>query len=116
LIRIDSPPGWFGEEGWHLTSETLNMSERLAKREAVAYVKSRPDLDTLLQALNKLPVEKKYKDRFLVRQGQNSSLKADAALGNLLCFHKSPQKKAIHRWRGGRQGYATWFPPPSMYP
>jgi hypothetical protein len=36
LIRIDSPPGWFGEEGWHLTSETLNMSERLGKHEAVA--------------------------------------------------------------------------------
>jgi hypothetical protein len=43
LIRIDSPPGWFGEEGWHLTSETLNMSERLGQHEAVAYLKSRLD-------------------------------------------------------------------------
>ena len=43
LIKIDSPPGWFGEEGWHLTSETLNMSERLGKHEAVAYVRNRPD-------------------------------------------------------------------------
>jgi len=43
LIRIDSPPGWFGEEGWHLTSETLNMSERLGKRQAVAFVRSRPE-------------------------------------------------------------------------
>lgn len=43
LVKIESPPGWFGEEGWHLTSETLNMSERLGKHDAVAYVKSRPD-------------------------------------------------------------------------
>ena len=43
LIRIDSPPGWFGEEGWHLTPETLNMSEQRGKHEAVAYVKSRDE-------------------------------------------------------------------------
>jgi hypothetical protein len=43
LIRIDSPPGWFGEEGWHLTSETLNMSEHRGKHEAIAYLRSRPD-------------------------------------------------------------------------
>jgi len=43
LVRIDSPPGWFGEDGWHLTSETLNMSERLRKHEAVAYVRTRPE-------------------------------------------------------------------------
>jgi hypothetical protein len=42
LIRIESPPGWFAEEGWHLTSETLNMSERLGHRQAVAYIKNRP--------------------------------------------------------------------------
>jgi hypothetical protein len=48
LIRIESPPGWFGEEGWHLTSETLNMSERLGKSQAVAYVKSRPDAALLI--------------------------------------------------------------------
>ena len=43
LIRIDSPPGWFADEGWHLTSETLNMSERLGRSGGVAYVRSRPD-------------------------------------------------------------------------
>ena len=43
LLRIESPPGWFAEEGWHLTPETLNMSERLGQREAVAYVKSREE-------------------------------------------------------------------------
>jgi Protein of unknown function (DUF2723) len=43
LIRIESPPGWFAEEGWHLTPETLNMSERLRRTEGVAYVRSRPD-------------------------------------------------------------------------
>jgi hypothetical protein len=41
LIRVDSPPGWFAMEGWHLTPETLNMSERLGFREATAYVRSR---------------------------------------------------------------------------
>jgi len=42
LIRIESPPAWFAEEGWHLTSETLNMSERLGRTEGVAYLRSRP--------------------------------------------------------------------------
>ncbi|MCM3879577.1 MAG: DUF2723 domain-containing protein [Vicinamibacterales bacterium] len=41
LIRIDSPPAWFAVEGWHLTPETLNMSERLGKREGTAYIRSR---------------------------------------------------------------------------
>ncbi len=43
LIRMDSPPGWFAEEGWHLTPEVLNMSERLGRTEGVAYVRSRAD-------------------------------------------------------------------------
>jgi Protein of unknown function (DUF2723) len=43
LIRIASPPGWFGEDGWHLTSETLNRSERIRAHEAVAYVKTRTE-------------------------------------------------------------------------
>jgi hypothetical protein len=42
LVRIESPPGWFAEEGWHLTSETLNMSERLGRSEGIAYVRNRP--------------------------------------------------------------------------
>jgi hypothetical protein len=48
LVRIDSPPGWFAEEGWHLTSETLNMSERLGRHQALAYVKSRPERALLI--------------------------------------------------------------------
>jgi hypothetical protein len=48
LIRIDSPPGWFAEEGWHLTSETLNRSERLGRREGVAYIRSRDDAALLV--------------------------------------------------------------------
>jgi transmembrane protein TMEM260 (protein O-mannosyltransferase) len=42
LVRIDSPPGWYAEQGWHLTSETLNMSERLGRSEGVAYIRNRP--------------------------------------------------------------------------
>ena len=48
LIRIDSPPGWFAEEGWHLTPETLNMSERLGRTEGVAYIRNRPDAALLV--------------------------------------------------------------------
>ena len=48
LVRIDSPPGWFAGEGWHLTPETLNMSERRGLSEAVAYVKSRSDAALLI--------------------------------------------------------------------
>ena len=48
LVRIQSPPGWFAEEGWHLTPETLTTSERLGRREAVAYIKSRPDAALLV--------------------------------------------------------------------
>lgn len=43
LVRIDSPPGWFAEGGWHLTPETLNMSERLGQRAGVAYISSREE-------------------------------------------------------------------------
>jgi hypothetical protein len=48
LVRIESPPGWFAEEGWHLTPETLNMSERLRRTEAVAYIKRRSDAASLV--------------------------------------------------------------------
>jgi hypothetical protein len=41
LVRIDSPPSWFAGEGWHVTPETLGMSERQPRREAVAYVRPR---------------------------------------------------------------------------
>jgi hypothetical protein len=43
LVAIDSPPGWFAETGWHLTSETLNISEQQGRTEGVAYIRSRPD-------------------------------------------------------------------------
>jgi hypothetical protein len=43
LVRIESPPGWFAEDGWHLTPETLNRSERLGRQEGVAYIRRRPD-------------------------------------------------------------------------
>ena len=43
LIRIDSPPAWFAETGWHLTPETLNISERLGRSEGIAHVRRRAD-------------------------------------------------------------------------
>jgi hypothetical protein len=43
LVRIDSPPGWFAETGWHLTSETLNISEREGRSEAIARVRRRTE-------------------------------------------------------------------------
>lgn len=48
LVRIESPPGWFAEEGWHLTPETLNMSERLGTRKGIAHIKSRADAALLV--------------------------------------------------------------------
>ena len=48
LIRIDSPPGWFAEEGWHLTPETLNMSEQQRRAEGVAHIKNRPEAALLV--------------------------------------------------------------------
>lgn len=48
LIRIDSPPGWYAEEGWHLTSETLNMSEQLGRGHGVAFIRSRPEAALLI--------------------------------------------------------------------
>ena len=47
LVRID-PPGWFAEEGWHLTSETLNRSVGLRRNRGVAYIRGRPDAALLL--------------------------------------------------------------------
>jgi hypothetical protein len=48
LYRIESPPGWFAETGWHLTSETLNISERQGRFEAIAHVRRRPDAAMLV--------------------------------------------------------------------
>ena len=43
MVRIQSPPGWFAEEGWHLTPETLTRSERLGRRKAIAHIRSRDE-------------------------------------------------------------------------
>jgi hypothetical protein len=48
LVSIDSPPGWFAETGWHLTPETLNLSEQQGRTEAVAYIRNRPDAALLV--------------------------------------------------------------------
>jgi hypothetical protein len=48
LVSIGSPPGWFAETGWHLTPETLNISERLGRAEGVAHVRNRPDAALLV--------------------------------------------------------------------
>ncbi len=48
LVRIDSPPGWFAETGWHLTPETLNFSERQGRSEGIAHVRRRPEAALLV--------------------------------------------------------------------
>ena len=48
LVSIDSPPGWFAETGWHLTPETLNISEQQGRAEGVAHIRNRPDAALLV--------------------------------------------------------------------
>jgi hypothetical protein len=48
LVSIDSPPGWFAETGWHLTPETLNLSEQQGRSEGVAHIRNRPDAALLV--------------------------------------------------------------------
>ena len=48
LVSIDSPPAWFAETGWHLTPETLNISEQQGRYEGVAYIRNRPDAVLLI--------------------------------------------------------------------
>ena len=48
VTAIDSPPGWFAETGWHLTSETLNISEQQGRLEGVAQIRNRPDAALLV--------------------------------------------------------------------
>ena len=48
LVSIESPPGWFAETGWHLTPETLNISEQQGRAEGVAYIRNRPDAALLV--------------------------------------------------------------------
>lgn len=43
LVSIDSPPAWFAETGWHLTPETLNISEQQGRAEGIAHIRNRPD-------------------------------------------------------------------------
>jgi hypothetical protein len=48
VVAIDSPPGWFAETGWHLTPETLNISEQQGRHEGVAYVRNRAEAALLI--------------------------------------------------------------------
>ncbi len=48
LVSIDSPPGWFAETGWHLTPETLNISEQQGRSEGMAHIRNRPDAALLV--------------------------------------------------------------------
>ena len=48
LVSIESPPGWFAEGGWHLTPETLNISEQQGRSEGIAYIRNRPDAALLV--------------------------------------------------------------------
>ena len=50
LVEIDSPPGWFAQTGWHLTPETLNISERQGRAEGIAHIRNRPDAALLVLA------------------------------------------------------------------
>jgi hypothetical protein len=56
LVRIESPPGWFCDEGWHLTPETLGMSERQIRHRAVAHIRRRTGPVLLLIGGQYLPV------------------------------------------------------------
>ncbi len=117
LVRIDSPPGWFGEEGWHLTSETLNMSERLGKHEAVAFVKSRPDQALLViggestsatgdtAAHLSLTIDDRVIDQWMVPAGETffrrtmlpaGTLAGDSAFRRLVVAYASPDGTPEH--------------------
>jgi hypothetical protein len=48
LVSIDSPPAWFAETGWHLTPETLNISEQQGRAEGIAHIRNRPDAALLV--------------------------------------------------------------------
>lgn len=48
VVAIDSPPGWFAETGWHLTPETLNISEQQGRDQGVAYIGHRQDAALLV--------------------------------------------------------------------
>ncbi len=48
LVEIESPPGWFAETGWHLTPETLNISEQQGRSEGIAYIRNRRDAALLI--------------------------------------------------------------------
>ena len=48
LVSIDSPPAWFAETGWHLTPETLNISEQQGRAEGIAQIRNRTDAALLV--------------------------------------------------------------------
>ena len=48
LVAIESPPGWFAETGWHLTPETLNISEQQGRSEGIANIRNRTDAALLV--------------------------------------------------------------------
>ncbi len=111
LIRIDSPPRWYAEEGWHLTPETLNMSERLGRTQGVAYIRNRPDAALLViggestdsqTATVTLTMNDRAIDKWDVPAGGNffrrimlepGALAGASAFGRLVASYASPAGK-----------------------
>jgi hypothetical protein len=110
LVRIESPPRWYAEEGWHLTSETLNMSERLGRTEGVAYIRTRPDAALLViggestrdTASVTLTIDDRPLDKWDVPAGGNffrrimlepGTLSGASAFGRLVASYATPAGK-----------------------
>jgi hypothetical protein len=79
VVAIDSPPGWFAETGWHLTPETLNISEQQRRYEGVAYVRNRPD--AVLIVIGAESTEPGHPNARAPDAGAASGAPAAAALG-----------------------------------
>ena len=116
LVKIDSPPGWFAEEGWHLTSETLNMSESLGRTEGVAYIRSRSESALLVlggestspvggePALVSLSIGDRAIDRWSVPAGSTffkRMLLAPGTLTGTAAFDKARGVIRVARWAPG---------------
>ena len=103
---IDSPPGWFAETGWHLTPETLNISEQQGRSEGIAQIRNRPDAALLVLGGENIAAAGGKPARVSVTIGDRQIDEWDVAAGD--AFLQAHPARAGSAGRRGTVQHGWW--------